>query len=274
MPLVDDGLPVDEVGEWAADKHVRLERYVDIYRSVRKKFLEGPSATASYIDLFCATGRSRVRETGELIEGSPLVAFRKARDGGQPFSHIHVGDIRADAVAAAGARIRNAGGTCIEHVGTSEDVARCVVAAVNKYGLHFALLDPYKLEALTFQTVKTLAQLKRIDMMLHVSAMDLQRNWDAYTQQDPSPLDAFAPGWRQHVDLKQGMSGARAQLLEHWCSLVQSLGFARPRAELITGSKNQRLYWLAFISREPIANDFWQKIRYIDGQNDLLGGLF
>jgi three-Cys-motif partner protein len=274
LPLVDDGLPVDEVGEWAADKHTRLERYVDIYRGVRKKFLEGPSGTASYIDLFCATGRSKIRETGELIEGSPLVAFRKARDRGQPFSHIYLGDIRPEAVAAAGTRIRNAGGTCVEHVGTSEEVARRVVASVNKFGLHFALLDPYKLEALTFATVKTLAQLKRIDMMLHVSAMDLQRNWDKYTQQDPSPLDAFAPGWRDNVDLHQAMPAARAQLLDYWCTLVQRLGFARPRAELITGSKNQRLYWLAFISREPIANDFWQKIRYIDGQDDLLGGLF
>ena len=37
--LDDDGLPLDEVGAWAKDKHDRLRKYVDITRSVRKKFV-------------------------------------------------------------------------------------------------------------------------------------------------------------------------------------------------------------------------------------------
>jgi three-Cys-motif partner protein len=273
MPLEDDGLPIDKVGEWALEKHERLKRYIHISRHARGKFLNGSSATATYIDLFSGTGRGHVRETGELIEGSPLVAFRSALDGGQPFSEIHLGDVRPEAVSAACSRIQAAGGAATGRIGESAHVASQVVAAVNPYGLHFALLDPYKLESLSFETIRILAGLKRIDMLLHVSAMDLQRNWDDYTGPGPSPLDLFAPGWRAAVDLHQAQPGARASLLNYWCSLVERLGFARPRSDLIVGSKKQRLYYLAFISRKTIANDFWEKIRYISGQTDLLSGL-
>jgi len=72
MPIIDDGLPIDEVGEWALEKHERLRKYIDITRHTRRKYVEGPSRTASYIDPFCGLGRAKVRETGQLILGSPL----------------------------------------------------------------------------------------------------------------------------------------------------------------------------------------------------------
>lgn len=262
-----DGLPREIVGEWAVEKHERLTRYIDISRFARKKFLEGESKEATYIDLFCGPGQSRIRDTTTIIDGSPVAAFRSARDGGQPFSGLHLGDMSAGIVTAACQRISNAGGAAKSYVGMAEDVAEQVVKSVNPYGLHFALLDPYKLESLSFSIIKTLAKLRRVDMLLHVSAMDLQRNLDMYGAEDEVALDAFVPGWRSVVDHKaQSQPAARAAIMNCWCGLVESLGFSKPRYELITGKNNQKLYWLAFVSREPIANDFWNKIRNISGQ--------
>ena len=52
----DDGLIANNfVGNWAIEKHSYLTRYLDISRSVRNKFVY--QAGATYIDLFCATGR-------------------------------------------------------------------------------------------------------------------------------------------------------------------------------------------------------------------------
>jgi hypothetical protein len=34
----DDGLPADEVGIWAKEKHSYLRRYLDISRATRKKW--------------------------------------------------------------------------------------------------------------------------------------------------------------------------------------------------------------------------------------------
>src|ERR1700687_210011 len=60
----DDGLPAEEVGIWAVEKHKFLKRYLDISRATRQKFLGDGNAGATYIDLFCGTGRARIRETG------------------------------------------------------------------------------------------------------------------------------------------------------------------------------------------------------------------
>ena len=57
MPIVDDGLPIDEVGEWALEKHERLRKYIEITRHARRKYVDGPSKTASYIDPFCGLER-------------------------------------------------------------------------------------------------------------------------------------------------------------------------------------------------------------------------
>lgn len=263
--LAEDGFLREIVGAWATEKHERLERYLNISRYARRRFLTGPSKSATYIDLFCGTGQGRVRDTSTVIDGSPLVAFRTARDGGQPFTEIHLGDLNGDAACAAEARIAAAGGKASIHVGKAEDVAGEIVKVVNPHGLHFALLDPYSLESLSFDIIKALAALKHVDMLLHVSAMDLQRNFDAYSDAEVTPFDRFAPGWRSAVDVRQSQTAARAALLRYWGGLVERLGFDTPGYELVTGSRSQRLYWLAFISRNPKANEFWDKIRYIDG---------
>jgi hypothetical protein len=65
----DDGLPLDEVGAWAKEKHTRLRKYVDISSATRRKWTQGPGG-ATYIDLFCGSGRSIIRDTQEKIDGS------------------------------------------------------------------------------------------------------------------------------------------------------------------------------------------------------------
>src|SRR5579862_4572434 len=89
----DDGLPADQVGAWSNDKHDRLRRYLDISRAARSRFLTGSSKTATFVDLFCGTGRARVRGSGEWIDGSAVAAWKISRDGGWPFSGVYVADI-------------------------------------------------------------------------------------------------------------------------------------------------------------------------------------
>jgi three-Cys-motif partner protein len=250
----DDGLPLDEVGSWAKEKHERLRKYVDISRAVRRKFLQR-SRCATYIDLFCGSGRAVIRDTDERIDGSPLVAFRSAHDSGQAFSEIHIADLEDEKVAAAARRIARTGGVATTHTGKAEDIARRLVARLNPYGLHFAFLDPYNLDALPFAIIEVLSRLKHVDMLIHISAQDLQRNLDAYTKPDDNRLERFAPGWRQHVGLDQSQQRIRAALLSYWAGKFESLGLApAERAELISGQeRNQRLYWLVLVSREKIA---------------------
>lgn len=269
--LDDDGLPLDDAGPWAKEKHERLRKYVDISRAARRKFAEG-SGGATYIDLFCGAGRAVIRETNEKIDGSPLVAFKCARDGGARFTEIHIADADEDKCAAAAKRIADAGGMATKYVGKAEQTAPQIVTRLNPYGLHFAFLDPFNLDDLPFSVIETLSRLKRIDLLIHVSAQDLQRNLDAYSMAADGPLDHFAPGWRTAVDLKQTKSATRAAYIAYWASKMEALGLPPARrAELVSGTtKNQRLYWLVFVSRSDFAKGLWDKIRNVSGQGELL----
>ena len=42
--LDDDGLPLDEVGAWAKDKHDRLRKYVDISRAAAENLSRAAAA--------------------------------------------------------------------------------------------------------------------------------------------------------------------------------------------------------------------------------------
>jgi three-Cys-motif partner protein len=268
--LDDDGLPLDDAGPWAKEKHERLRKYVDISRAARRKFVVG-SGGATYVDLFCGAGRAFIRDTNEKIDGSPIVAFKCARDGGVPFSEIYIADADEEKCTAAATRIANAGGTATQYVGKAEDTAAQIVARLNPYGLHFAFLDPFNLDDLRFSVIETLSRLKRIDMLIHVSAQDLQRNLDAYSISIDGPLDHFAPGWRTAVSRKQTQKAMRAAYIAYWASKMEMLGLPPARhAELVSGTtKNQRLYWLVFVSSSDFAKSLWDKIRNVSGQGEL-----
>lgn len=74
-PDPTDGLPAMPVGEWARDKHALLKLYIGISRGVRTKFIGTGKAGATFIDLYCVSGRAYIRGTNTFIDGSPLVAL-------------------------------------------------------------------------------------------------------------------------------------------------------------------------------------------------------
>jgi three-Cys-motif partner protein len=269
-----DGLPISEVGEWALEKHALLSRYIDITRAARRKFTDPARAPtkpagATYIEVFSGSGRAKIKETKNIIDGSPLVAFRSAVRGGVPFTEIHLGDLRVGYSEAAVTRIQHAGGTGLSYCGAAEDTARQIVARLNPFAFHIAFLDPFNLAGLSYKLVSTLAAMKRMDLLMHVSVQDIQRNADRYTAEDCAIFDTFAPGWREHVDLNQNLTSIRTGVVNYWQQLLRQLGFLDSKWELIRGRRSQRLYWLALASRKKIANDFWDKVRNTSGQQDL-----
>jgi three-Cys-motif partner protein len=271
----EDGLPREIVGPWVREKHARLERYVSISRATRKKYLGPRKAGATFIDLYCGPGRARIEGTREIIDGSPLVAWRKSIEGDDevraPFTQVFIADAETELVNAAKARLERAGASVAGEALPAVEAVDRVVAKLNQYGLHFAFLDPYNLAAIPFEVIQKLASVKRVDLLVHVSVQDLQRNLHKYIQQKPSPLDAFAPNWRDHIGDIHDQSMIRGKMLEHWRRLLKAEGMSTAEtAELVTGSKNQRLYWLAFAARHELALYFWEQVRGIGRQGSLL----
>ena len=257
----DDKLIVSEVGPWATEKHARVQRYIEISSATRKKYTPPPAwhAGAAYIELFSGPGRSLIKDTKRIIDGSPLVAYRAAQQT-VPFTEMHLNDLDPRNSSAVDGRLRALGGAPICYSDPADVAVDKIVAALNPSGLHFAFLDPYNLEGMSFDIIRKLSKLK-VDMLIHVSVQDLQRNLDEYSKQG-GVFDTFAPGWRGHVNQKQAIASFRAALMKYWIDEICKLGTTPAKGvELIVGSRRQRLYWLVFVSGHSLGRKFWEAIR-------------
>lgn len=266
----DDGLPAEEVGPWAKEKHELLCRYIDMAKAARKKYLGPGKGGAAFIDLFCGPGRCRVKTTGEWTDGGALAAWKKSVEGGQPFSRVIVADadqVRLDAMVE---RLRRVGAPVVSSCGPAAQTAHFALQRTPAYGLNFAYLDPYNLEALDFGIFKTLGRVKRLDVLVHLSKMDLQRNLDSNIAATVSAFDAFAPGWRNVINIEQAQGGIRNEVVEHWRDLVEGTGKAASNdVRLLKGSKGQHLYWLLLVASHDLAHKFWKTAANPEKQGNL-----
>ena len=269
-PIFDpgDGLIVSEVGPWASEKHDRVRKYIDAASGARAKFLPPKgTAGASYIELYSGAGRSVIRDANQFIEASAVVAFKAGHASGHPFSEMHLSDLEAQNSAALVQRIKALGGAPTSYVGEAGVVVDQVMSAINPYGLHLAFLDPFICQ-LRFRS-REMLRVKRMDMIIHVSLQDLQRNLDKHSRVGGS-LDIFAPGWRGAVDVNQATAALRAAFIEYWLKSIRSLGTHPATGKpLIVGEKNQRLYWLVFLSSNPLGQKLWNDIQNLSGQGSL-----
>ena len=251
--------PVDVVGDWALDKHSTLCKYTHICQAVRRKFtLSG----ATYIDLYCGAGKARIRDSGQIVDGSPMVAAKKARSTRSDFRTIYIADADATKLEACSARLSDEGFKVEAFHGRSEDTVHEVLERLHPAAFHFAFLDPFSID-LPFSVIEALAQLRCIDIMLLISDMDLIRNVEnEHIDAKRARLDRFAPGWRSALDLHQPKRNLARAVLEYWRTQVDCLGLKRP-AEIrpIKAGKHSHIYHLALLSQnEKLSNRFWKAV--------------
>lgn len=266
----EDDLPREIVGEWVWEKHARLQKYVGISSGVRKKFLGPGKAGASYIELFSGPGRCRIDRTTSVIDGSPLVAWNESVARKAVFSQVHIADCDAVLVDAATTRLRKAGAPVFAETGQASSTVDKVISKLDRRGLHLAFLDPFNLEALPFEVIRKLAAIERMDILVHISGQDLQRNLQKYVIQKGSALDSFVPGWRNHVDTRRRGFDVRSEILAYWKKLIHDQGMKTAETfEKVRGQNGQPLYWLAFAARHNRALEFWNKIKDVSGEREL-----
>jgi hypothetical protein len=100
--------------------------------------------------------------------------------------------------------------------------------------------------------------------------MAFQRNLGEFISGRNKAMDRFAPGWREKVNTEQPQATVRRQIREYWLGLIRSLDMTPAQGiELVTGGSNQNLYWLVFVARHKLAQEFWEKIRDISPQRGL-----
>jgi len=258
-----DGLPASEAGEWAKEKHRLLAQYIDASWGARGKF--GPS---TYMDLYSGPGRQFVEETEEIMDGSPLVAWEACKRHPARFAQVLISDSKpfADACEKRLKRIQ-----CPVRVAAlnAEEAAIMAAKSADSSGLHLVFADPYNLKDLPWRVFQPLLKLSRVDLIVHFSQADLTRNLDRYFDEDPSPLDDFAPGWRGHVE-RSGAVQMRGRFFEYWVGLFKTEGFKLADAvPLVVNAKSAPLYRLALFSRHPLAGKLWNSVADKSSQGKL-----
>jgi three-Cys-motif partner protein len=145
--------------------------------------------------------------------------------------------------------------------GPAVEAIENIVGRLNPNGLHLAFLDPHNLGTLSFSMFRALGRLPHVDVLVHVSVADLQRNSDRYASADYKQFDEFAPDWRRHVSTDTNKQTFRTEMLKYWSSQVQALRLPPAHHwELVTGTRSQRLYWLILLARHPLAHKLWSAI--------------
>jgi len=250
----EDGLPVMKVGAWSEEKHVALSRYVDSARQARAKW-----GYASFIDLFAGPGRVLNRDSKIMSDGGVLSAWRRAQQGGAPFNEVFIGDIDTESVLACEKRLVAAGASVRALVGSAANTVDEVLAALPN-GLHFAFLDPFNIEHLDFEIIRKLSSRPNIDILIHFSVMDVQRNIGGDFKLSSSRLDAAAPEWRANLNLDAVPKHERVNAyLQYWESLVSNLTTMQvaKNKPLFVNMNRGPLYRLIHLSRHPLAQKLW-----------------
>jgi three-Cys-motif partner protein len=253
----EDGRLREIVGSWVRKKHSVLDTYVGYTRGVRKSWVaRGLGGGTSYIDLFSGPGQVRIQDTKDVLPGSPLVAWMSS--GWGPFTDVYIADAHDEIVRDCDARLSSVGAPAQHFTGEADKTVDEVLRKLNRRSYHFAFLDPYNLSNLSFEVIRKLARLQRMDILAHVSVQDLNRNLRLYIEEHGSSLDRFAPGWRKKVNINQPDEVVRAEIMEYWKGLLKTINMRLAEAlPLVTGDGGQPLYWLAFASRHPKAHEFW-----------------
>lgn len=262
--LLDDGHPVQCVGEWAvASKHVYIRRYIEATWAARRKFLEplgtsSRSSGAAFLDLFSGPGRVRARETGDVHQGSPFIALDHTK---APFTRVVLCDLDPKNAESLRARTRTHASRVTVLQGDANEIIEELVAELPPHGLNLTLVDPFGVSPLRFDTLARLSRIHRMDILLNFPTSDIRRNIELYCQEDSNVLDRFlgTRAWRNVVGTTKDATPKLAEILVHQ---LERLGYTGKlnRSVSVTNSKDGELYRLMLLSKRGLADDIWQSI--------------
>jgi three-Cys-motif partner protein len=239
--------------------------YLQIFSTaMRKKFLH-----RVYIDLFAGPGYCMDRDRGEIFEGSSLAAYKLK----VPFTSYILVDIDKRATDSLAKAIQLASpersrSAYVLNMDANTDIGRILsFVPVVESCISVAFLDPSGLD-IHFDTIRRLSEYKRMDILIHFSVFDLNRNLERY-RVSKSKADRFfgTPDWRNH----------EYDRVEFYRKQLESLGFIElenaiePHAAITTDT-NATIYYPLFASKHPLALKFWRnakKARKPDLNRDL-----
>ena len=263
----EDGFEIDEVGDWAESKYRLVGGYCEIFTQTMKSKWD----KLVYIDLFSGCGYSKIRDTTKIIKASPLIATSLQNS----FTDYIFCEEDPNKIRSLEKRVKNDQSTvnlnCHFVQGDCNDNIDLIISRIPQYSrknkvLSFCFMDPYNIK-ISFSTIKKLS-LFRIDFMILLAfGMDAKRNFTYYLKAENNRIEKLLNDKDWRMKFKDSYSQTNSDFVRFiankFNSNMQTLGYQEP-AEfqgIRSTIKNLDLYHIAFYSRSPLGNHFWNAVR-------------
>jgi three-Cys-motif partner protein len=261
-----DDLPAPNVGPWAEEKHNVVSYYAKQFSTGMKKKWK----KRIYIELYAGAGHSQIRDTSEIIMGSPLRAlnlphrFDKYISCEEDPALIKALEVRARRIAPD-ADVVCISGDCDERI--SDIVNEIPVGSQDSSVLSLCFVDPCDI-GLKFKTIRFLAKRRFVDFLVLLALnMDANRNYQNYVNPRSSKVAEFLglSDWRadwknaecEGTPFPRYLAEAFSRQMETQQYIYQPIYKMK---EVIFPDKNWALYRLALFSRNQLAYKLWDDL--------------
>lgn len=261
--VADDGLRIPEVREWSTRKYRLFGFYCDIFTTSMRPHWKN----LLYIDLFAGAGYSRIKETGEILKSSAMIALSLPHK----FTKYVFCEQDHALLGALRTRVeRDFPDVSAEYVegDCNENVER-IVRSIPAYGpgntlLPFCFADPFELN-LWFDTIRKLGQNRLMDfLILQALHMDANRNFSNYVVEENKKIERYLglSTWRQEFQERNlNQQDFVKFLADKYRDQMVAMGYLEPHFHQIrSNDKNLPLYYLAFFTKHPRGKDFFKKV--------------
>ncbi len=265
ITVEDDGLPCPEVGAWAEDKY----KLVGLYDRLFSTGMKNKWPTGVYIDLYSGPGFVRVRGTGRMLMGSPLLALGAP----DPFDKYIFCESDPELLGALQSRVSRYSskanatficGDCNEKI---DEICASIPMHSPGHGvLTFCFVDPFDI-SIKFSTVKRLSSYLIDFLILLALHSDANRNIENYLNPANSKVEDFLglPDWREEWKIAESRGGQFPRFLaEEYSGQMVKLGYIRQRwdrmKQVRSDEKNLPLYRLSLFSRHERAYQYWDDV--------------
>jgi three-Cys-motif partner protein len=276
------GIEYDEIGIWSEVKLAIIKEYASAYAKIMEAYRRDriPSLRWIYIDAYAGPGYHLSKTSGELVEGSPLIALNT----NPPFYEYHF----IDTDSRRAKQLRELAGPRADVFIYSEDCNKVLLrdvfprARYEDYWRALCLLDPYNID-LTWQVIEAAGKARSVEIFMNLMIMDINRN---AMRRNPdksiqSKMDQLTLLWGDE-SWKEAGYGTDNLFNEPEKVSNEEFGEAfRQRLEKKAGFKyvpapmpmktksNSTIYYLYFASQKPtaahIVNDIFTKYRQKQG---------
>ena len=266
LVLQSDGLPFRSSGIWIRRKHYYLREYAKIFTiGMGKKWRGG----LTFFDFFAGPGRCLIEQTGEVVDGSPLIALQHSFN-----KYIFVEQTPALMEALRKRCNHSPKFSSIDFI--QEDCNRCINQIIKQMpsgNLNLAFIDPTDID-IHFETIKALSNAPNgVDLLINIQdGMDLKRNYNYYLKQGKNSKLARFLG--SDFDITKLKGKEPREVIDIYKSRIRELGYktVEHRDIPVKNTRNAQMYFLLFASKHPTGLKFWTEISKKDeqGQQEFL----